>query len=417
MTFSKKLATAVVSGALLLNSFATPAFAATIQITGNGDSSNNSANVSVNNSTNVVQNNVANITNNVDAGAQTGGNTANRNNGGNVTIDTGNANTTVNLTTKANANVASLGCCNQGNNVSVNISGNAADTNNTAGLGLNNAQDVFQNNVADVLNKVDANSKTGNNDANRNNGGTVAVVTGNADTNVTVHNATNLNAATVGSGAGTGNTTGGNLGLWILGNGDSSNNNIYADVASASVLSQDNVAYLANNIDANAKTGSNDANRNNGGSVIVDTGNANTTANVDNAANFNFASSDCGCLLGDWTAKIGGNAADTSNGILLDLTAGKDVFQNNVADLSNKLHNSHANTGNNDANSNNGGLSAGSDPLIVTGNGNSDTNVNNSVNLNNNGSSALDFPQLPNLQLGASIDWTMLFGWLGVHSH
>src|SRR3989338_3997974 len=98
----RKLATAIATGALLLNAFAPLAFASTtIQISGNGVGSNNYANVTQTSTTTVKQSNNASVTNNVDAYADTGDNSAKWNTGGDVTVNTGNATVNTSVSTQA----------------------------------------------------------------------------------------------------------------------------------------------------------------------------------------------------------------------------------------------------------------------------------------------------------------------------
>ena len=408
MTLTRRITTAVATGTLLLNAFTSSAFAATIQISGNGDSSSSNAAVNISQNTVVTQNNVANITNNVNADANTGGNDANKNNGGNVTIDTGNANTTVNVTNNANTNVASVDCCGVANNVSVNISDNAGDTTNNASLNLTNNTTVYQNNDAYVTNNVDADAKTGYNEANKNNGGDVEITTGNATTNVSVNTTANVNSATIGSD--NGSSSGGSLSLWIKDNGYGSTNDIAADLDNSVDLTQLNDAYVYNDVDADAKTGKNEANKNNGGNVLIDTGNATSKVVVDNNVNFNFADVDCGCLLEDWIAKIADNAGDSENEIVLDLLSDRTDFQQNDADLDNDVD-QDAKTGDNEGNKNNAG-SEDHDPEIETGDAVSNTSVNNEGNTNIDGASSPDFPEV---EFDNSINLSLILAWLGVH--
>lgn len=412
MELTKRIATAVASGVIVFNTFATPAFAATIQITGNGSESSNNANVNITQTTTVVQNNVANITNNVDSSAKTGGNDANKNNGGNVTIDTGNATTKVSVSNTANSNTANVSCCPAANNLTVNVSNNADNTTNDANLNLTSATTLWQDNYAKIKNNVDADSKTGGNDANKNNGGDVEISTGNATTNVTVNTVANVNSAQVGNGNGTGHGNGGSLSLWITGNASDSTNTINADLLSVLLTTQANNARVYNNVDADASTGYNDANKNNGGNVTIDTGDASSKATVDNMVNFNFAAADCGCLIEDWTAKIGNNADSTDNKINLDLVSVRDNFQDNLAKVKNKLEDVDAKTGGNDANKNNGGAGHG-DPEIMTGNATADNSVSNTVNTNSvNDGATLTLPG--DLGVQFSFNWSMFLALLSL---
>ena len=168
---NKRIATAIATGALVFNSLATPAFAAiNVNLTGNGDSSNNTANLNISKSNSIVQNNTANISNNVEVDAETGGNEANRNTGGDVNVETGNSTVGVSVQNALNKNSASLACCTSGN-ATLNIPGNGVESDNDIDLDMDNSNEIFQDNDADVDNDVDVWASTGNNEANRNTGG------------------------------------------------------------------------------------------------------------------------------------------------------------------------------------------------------------------------------------------------------
>jgi len=383
MTIKRKIVSAIATGALLVNAFTPLAFAdTTIEISGNGADSDNTTYVSANNSTTVVQSNVSTVVNTVYSDANTGKNDANRNTGGDVTVETGDATSTVDLSTKANVNKADVNNCGGcDGDANVLISGNGADSDNKVGLKSTADTSVYQNNDALVDNYVDADSNTGKNDANRNTGGDVTVETGDATSDVNVSTAVNANVATVG-GSGNGST----VDARIVGNGDNSDNRIWLGINRPVTVVQDNLAVILNDIYADADTGKNDANRNTGGNVTVDTGDATVEVDVDNMANFNAADVDCGCLLGDIKAKISGNGADSDNKIKARISGDLDVFQGDRKGAGNDafldtLVYGDADTGKNDANRNTGGVNGG-DPEILTGDADSDIKVKNSANAN-----------------------------------
>jgi len=382
--FKKKLITGIATGAILLNALTPLAFAdTTIEISENGSSSDNTANVNTESTTTVVQNNTANVSNNVDANATTGGNDANDNTGGDVVISTGDADTSVDVSTAVNANQADVDQCNCDNDADVLISGNGYNSDNDVKLKTSNDVSVFQDNTAKISNDIDANAKTGNNDANRNTGGDVLVFTGDAQSSVNVDNKANANIAKVG-----GNGDGSDMDLRIIGNGSNSDNDIRVEAHQSVLLVQNNDAYVYNNIDAKAKTGGNDANDNTGGDVIIDTGDAKAWVEVDNMVNFNAADVDCGCLS-DVLAKIHGNGSNSDNDIKAKIEKDLSAFQDNASDLYNYVD-AEAKTGHNDAKRNTGPVD-GIDPVeILTGDSTSWTDVNNSGNVN---------------IFGPSIDW------------
>jgi len=199
---NRRIATAIATGALLLNSFATPAFAATtITLSGNGSDSNNTANVNLTRNNTVVQNNTANVTNNVDVDADTGKNDANDNTGGEVSIDTGDADVDLLVANLGNFNWADMGCDCLFDDVTAKIKGNGSDSDNDIDLDLDATNDLFQDNNADLDNDVDADADTGKNDANDNTGdggSDPSVTTGDSDVEGEVINQMNANEASIG---------------------------------------------------------------------------------------------------------------------------------------------------------------------------------------------------------------------------
>ena len=376
---NKRIATAIATGALLLNSFAAPAFAATdVTVSGNGSDSNNTANINLTKTNTVVQNNTANVTNNVDVDANTGDNDANDNTGGDVSISTGDSDVAVAVKNMLNKNSAAIGCCTSGD-TSVKIAGNGSDSDNDVDLDLDKSNEIFQDNDAYVKNDVDVDAKTGKNDANDNTNGDVEIETGDADVSVGILTFANANFASIGGG----DEDGGGLSLWILGNGHNSDNYIDADLDNTSTVSQDNNAHIYNDVDVDAKTGKNDANDNTGGEVSIETGDANVEALVANVGNFNWADLSCDCLFDDLTAKIADNGSDSDNDIDLDSDGSNELFQDNYAKVDNDVEDIEAGTGKNDANDNT--LGSGDDPSIETGDADVAAEVLNQFNANEAG--------------------------------
>ncbi|MEK7168462.1 MAG: hypothetical protein AAB778_00445 [Patescibacteria group bacterium] len=412
--YKKAVISAVAAGSLLLNGFL-PVFASTILITGNGSSSENEVEVDLTRTTSVTQTNNANVTNNVSATSSTGSNEAEDNTGGDVSIDTGDAETDVSVTNTLNQNAASVDCCGA-NDFDVEISGNGADSENEVELDLNHKRGddptavlVNQSNNAGVDNIVDAKAKTGKNEAEDNTGGNVSIETGSATTSVTLGTTANANSARIG-GSG---SEGGSLSAVITGNGSDSDNEIELDLTNEMWLVQGNNADVLNDVDADALTGKNEAEDNTGGDTTIETGDAETTVAVDNAVNFNFADADCGCLLEDLLAKISGNGSDSENEIEADLESELGVTQDNGTKdggLDN-LVDANAKTGRNEAEDNTG--DPGSDPSIETGDATTTVELDNSGNSNVFGAvPAWDFPE-SGFDFHFSFDLSDLLGWLG----
>lgn len=149
---------------------------ASFRILGNGAGSDNYITASLANVTTINQNNYAHLDNDVSASAETGGNDANWNTGGDVTVNTGDAKAGADVSNSANFNYASADCgCLL--DVLAKIDGNGAgegkiDTDSTIALSLYNSKIFSQGNNATIgndLQKVYA--KTGYNEANLNDGG------------------------------------------------------------------------------------------------------------------------------------------------------------------------------------------------------------------------------------------------------
>lgn len=191
-----KILTALLAVSVATLLAAGPALALTVEVSGNGADSDNTANVSVNQSTSINQTNNANISNNVDANANTGGNSANNNTGGDTSINTGDASTKVALNNTANSSKASIGCCDL-LSAAISISGNGAGSDNNVSFNLNNSRNVSTENNLNIDNDVDADANTGDNEANGNTGGNTSIKTGDANVNITIGNSGNSNEAVV----------------------------------------------------------------------------------------------------------------------------------------------------------------------------------------------------------------------------
>jgi hypothetical protein len=188
MTYRTKLSTGIATGALLLASFAPAAFAdIDSSILSNGAGSDNSINITQNSNVTVNQTNAVVIGNNVNGTANTGGNKANKNNGGNVTVDTGNATVNVTISNTNGGNIASLPSVPE-SNVIANVNDNAANSNNTQNIKNNSKLNASQAGACVIGNTVTKKAKTGKNKAKKNNQGSVTVTTGNANSTANLTN-------------------------------------------------------------------------------------------------------------------------------------------------------------------------------------------------------------------------------------
>lgn len=189
MKFQYRIGTAIASTALMLNLLAPAVFADTnIEITGNGANSDNS--VSVNNTSNVsvTQTNDLVVGLTINSSASTGGNKANGNTGGDVSIDTGNANSTVGISVQGGSNSAEInGCGCNGATDNVTVSGNGSNTTNNATVKNKKKLSASQGGNTTVGASVNSKTKTGKNKAKNNTGGNVSVTTGNSTSNVSAN--------------------------------------------------------------------------------------------------------------------------------------------------------------------------------------------------------------------------------------
>lgn len=189
-----KVGAGIVTASLLLSSMATAAFAdVAAEISGNGSGSINNIYIKNKSDCKVYQKNSTAVLTEIQSSASTGGNTANGNTGGDVTIDTGNATSTVGVSVEGGSNTASNPCCctcdgceSQPAEQTALISGNGESSINSVTLKKKKSSEVKQKNKTEVLTGVLSKAKTGRNKAKNNTGGTVDVLTGNAESTVDV---------------------------------------------------------------------------------------------------------------------------------------------------------------------------------------------------------------------------------------
>ncbi|OGD96275.1 hypothetical protein A3E71_02305 [Candidatus Curtissbacteria bacterium RIFCSPHIGHO2_12_FULL_42_33] len=267
-----------------------------VTIKDNGTYSDNDANVAVQTKTTVDQDNTAYVKNDVDVDLDTGKNDANDNTGGDVSITTGNASAdSVMISNVVNKNVASVSSGpNGGGSLSVWISGNGSNSDNTANVAVASAKTIQQTNYANISNDVDVDADTGKNDANDNTGGEVSIDTGDASADVWVGNLANFNAADIDA---CGCIL--DLSIKIKDNGTYSDNDANVALASLTLVDQDNTYECkpnyrggwhkkCNDVDVDLDTGANDANDNTqDGEPEITTGDASGDVMVETTANSN----------------------------------------------------------------------------------------------------------------------------------
>lgn len=165
------------------------------------------------------------------------------------------------------------------------------------------------------------------------------------------------------------------INLSITGNGDSSQSQVVVNVDQNQSVQQSNQADIQNNVDSQANTGNNNASGNNGSEVNIETGDVNSSTDINNEnINQNVAETECCPVQTDLTIK--NNGSDSINSITSEIFNNVEINQTNYANIVNNAI-TNANTGQNLANSNNGNVT------IATGNITAVTNIENkNININ-----------------------------------
>ncbi len=262
-------------------------------ISGNGAGSANSASLEQANTNQLFQTNRAEVENSVTSRSVTGENTAGNNTGGTTRILTGDANIQSTVSTNANANAALIGGNNGGSTGSVDIteSGNGSGSTNSIDTILSHDNLITQDNMAAVSNRVSSYAKSGDNNTGGNTGGSVLVLTGNANSAASVDNRVNFNVAEIDCGCLA------DVSAKTSGNGDGSANSASVNLGNSAEVFQGsgekggNYADLLNSLGTDVQTGDNAASANTGpvmfDPVMVLTGDSNSTASVSSTGNQN----------------------------------------------------------------------------------------------------------------------------------
>lgn len=171
-------------------------------ISGNGSDSDNDLDVDLKNEVNLTQGNRAFVLNDVYVDADTGRNDAEDNTGGDVEINTGDAEALVLVDNMANFNWADIDSCGCLEDILVKIAGNGSDSDNDLEVDITSGIAALQDNyfdcmgpVKDACADVELNLDTGENDAKDNTvgGDDPTIETGDAEGAVNVENTANSN--------------------------------------------------------------------------------------------------------------------------------------------------------------------------------------------------------------------------------
>lgn len=258
------LATLVAGISFFALASVSPALASDTGIYGNGALSDNRVSYNASNTTSVNQTNNTDINNNVTVSNNTGHNTASGNTGGNVSIQTGDANANVSISNMAGVNIANLSGQPMNNNASIDIMGNGAFSNNAVNYFNRTSTTLNQSNDTRIANNVDVNNNTGYNTVNNNTGsynwpwmrdnhnnGSTTISTGNANASVSIENKGNVNAAYV---SGTQNN---DSHILIAGNGAYSDNAARLNDTNYNRDNQNNDNHFNNDVNTHNNSGYN----------------------------------------------------------------------------------------------------------------------------------------------------------------
>src|SRR3989338_6554884 len=411
----------------------------------NGSGSTNNAAVTTTNTSDTSVNNNANIQTELVALSLSGGNDASYNTGGDSEIITGDANAVATIITDANAvtmgiyefdvngnqngdivltqDPANCVNCSAAQNVSATNSDNGAGSTNDATASSTTTTTETINNEGDIVNNINLEANTGDNQASYNTNGDSSVQTG--DANVVANVINTLNTVVDGviytvnifgdlvgniilpdqnsqADSGCDNCCGGDVLASNTNNGADSTNTTTASVSSTSTTTQTNNATINNNLNLDANSGGNQTSFNTGGDNLVETGDVSVDANVINVANVNVAGTACDSPVymvfindpnGNWQGQIAGAGPGTyfytsdgliyvvgENGDLIAVNSGNgagstststatqssdtNITQNNTGTITNNI-NIDANTGDNQASYNTNG-----DSSVKTGDAN-----------------------------------------------
>ncbi len=268
--------------------FSPRVYADEISVTGNGDSSTNTASSQNQSTTTVQQSNTTEISNVVTSTTQTGNNEASSNTGDAVTIETGDSNVVTSVSNDANASTVTKGACcvDQSNNTT--ISGNGVGSSNSAHTDTSSSDTIQVSNTASITNNIYGFASTGNNQANKNTG-QVSIRTGSIRVDEYIFNGPiNSSRVSLLSGKNTSRIS-------IINNGtDSTNTVTVLDPKTQNILIT-NSASLTNISLWDLITGENSANGNTGLVTIV-TGDIQMNVDIVNGPlNVSEVKTDCGC--------------------------------------------------------------------------------------------------------------------------
>lgn len=165
----------------------------------------------------------------------------------------------------------------------------------------------------------------------------------------------------------------------LTGNGDGSVNSAIVSRLQNTTVSQTNRMNVVNSINTMTSTGNNTVSGNEGGSVLVVTGDASSKASVANAGNLTRAEILSAAGVHDNQVEIEQNGADSVNDAMIEVESETVLSQDNDADLNNILNITQS-TGDNSALGNSAGENGAGSVIVISGNTFADVSLKNGVN-------------------------------------
>jgi LPXTG-motif cell wall-anchored protein len=265
-----------------------PGSGANIYILNTGDNADLSSRYRYATTTSVTNNNTFSSTQEVNANADTGHNTADRNinaNGDAGVIKTGDAVVNTSLSAQGNKNTTLISGSGGSATTNVNIVNTGDNLHSNTDTSVNNTTTVTNNNTATINQTVNASANTGYNQANRNIafGGDAGVIeTGDAIVNTSVKAAANENVTVISGAEGHADSN-----VNVINTGDHADISANSSETNTVAVVNNNVANVNQQVNVDANTGNNEANRNIGGGSIT-TGGVTVNTNVVSNANGSY---------------------------------------------------------------------------------------------------------------------------------
>lgn len=240
--------------------------------------------------------------------------------------------------------------------VDFEVTGNGSNSTSSVQVTNTPSTQVVQSNESNIENNVTQTATTGQNTANKNEGQSTSILTGDIQNKTTITNSSNSNTVTDCCNGQSGDAA-------VTSNGSQSANDIKVDTSQTTSVISTNKTTINNTVIMNAETGNNKANENSG-SVSISTGSIKATAGITNTG-INTTYTTGGTSETKINTKISGNAVGSTNGIEITNRGITSVTTMNSAFISNTILQSF-NTGNNIATGNGGPVTISTGDILAS---------------------------------------------------